>query len=322
MYGSFSFGADTNKNGQIARSLTDLIGNTPMLNMVSYCKSMQINSEIIAKLEYFNPLGSAKDRVGAALIENAEKTGEIKKGTVIIEPTSGNTGIGLAFCATAKGYKLILTMPENMSKERILMLKALGAEIVLTPANEGMDGAIKKAYELKAQFEYAYIPDQFNNLANADIHRKTTGPEILKDTEGKIDYFICGVGTGGSITGIGETLKAFDSNIKIIAVEPASSNVLSGGKKGKHGLMGIGAGFVPSVLNREIIDDVIPVTEEEAYIASRKAAKTEGLLIGISSGAVLHAATKIALENGDKNLRIVTFFPDSGERYFSTPLYK
>lgn len=322
MYGSFSFGADTNKNGQIARSLTDLIGNTPMLNMVSYCKSMQINSEIIAKLEYFNPLGSAKDRVGAALIENAEKTGEIKKGTVIIEPTSGNTGIGLAFCATTKGYKLILTMPENMSKERILMLKALGAEIVLTPANEGMDGAIKKAYELKAQFEYAYIPDQFNNLANADIHRKTTGPEILKDTEGKIDYFICGVGTGGSITGIGETLKAFDSNIKIIAVEPASSNVLSGGKKGKHGLMGIGAGFVPSVLNREIIDDVIPVTEEEAYIASRKAAKTEGLLIGISSGAVLHAATKIALENGDKNLSIVTFFPDSGERYFSTPLYK
>lgn len=321
MYGKFNLGLGIDKNGRIANNLTELIGNTPMLNMTSYCNSLGIKSEIIAKLEYFNPLGSAKDRVGYALIEAAEKSGKISKDTVIIEPTSGNTGIGLAFCASVKGYKLILTMPENMSKERIMLLKALGAEIILTPAEDGMDGAIKKATELASQLDNTYIPDQFNNRANADIHKKTTGPEILRDTYGKIDYFVCGVGTGGTITGVGEILKAYDRNIKIVAVEPKSSAVLSGGEKGKHGLMGIGAGFIPTILNKEIIDEVITVTEEQAYQASRMAAKTEGLLIGISSGAVLYAATQIAENNKDKPQRIVVLFPDSGERYLSTALY-
>ncbi len=321
MYKKFNLGIGLDKNGRIANSLAELTGNTPMLNVSGFCRLHGIEAEITAKLEYFNPLGSAKDRVGVALIEDAEKNGLIKDGAVIIEPTSGNTGVGLCLACAVKGYKLILTMPENMSKERVLLLKALGAEIVLTPADKGMSGAIEKAKEIESNTENSYIPDQFNNPANADIHRKTTGPEILRDTYGKIDYFIAGVGTGGTITGVGEVLKAFNPEIKIIAVEPSKSPVLSGGEKGVHGLMGIGAGFIPSILNRSIIDEIITVSEEDAYKASREAAKSDGLLVGISSGAVLHAAKETALKNNSKNKRIVVLLPDSGERYLSTDLF-
>lgn len=306
---------------KIADSLIDLIGNTPLLSLNGYREKYGINTEIVAKLEYFNPLGSAKDRVGAALIEKAEKDGLLKEGSTIIEPTSGNTGVGLAFCAAIKGYKMILTMPANMSKERIKLLEALGAEVVLTPAADGMPGAIKKADELKAELGNAFIPGQFVNPENPAVHKRTTGPEILRDTNGKIDYFVAGVGTGGTITGIGEALKEYNKDIKIVAVEPENSAVLSGGKKGPHGLMGIGAGFVPDILNTDIIDEVITVKDEEAYEAARTAAKTDGLLMGISSGAALFAAKKIALRNNDKNVRIVVLLPDSGERYLSTPLF-
>ncbi len=321
MYKNFNLGIGLDKNGRIAENLTELAGNTPMLMVSGFSRLNGINAKIIAKLEYFNPLGSAKDRVGIALVEDAEKRGLIKSGAVIIEPTSGNTGVGLALACAVKGYKLILTMPENMSRERVLLLSALGAEIVLTPAADGMSGAIEKARKLKENTENSYIPDQFNNPANSDIHRKTTGPEILRDTYGKIDYFIAGVGTGGTITGVGEVLKAFNPDIKIIAVEPSSSPVLSGGEKGTHGLMGIGAGFIPTILNREIIDEVIAVSEEDAYNAARQAAKTDGLLVGISSGAALHAAKEIALRNNSKDTRIVVLLPDSGERYLSTDLF-
>lgn len=323
MNGKFNLGLGIDKNGRIAENLTELTGNTPMLSLGGYCKFNNLNSDIIAKLEYFNPLGSAKDRVGVALIEQAEKDGLLKEGTVIIEPTSGNTGIGLAFAARIKGYHLILTMPENMSRERILLLKALGAEVILTPKDLGMDGAIEKANALKEKIGDAFIPDQFNNPANSEIHRRTTGPEILRDTYGKIDYFIAGVGTGGAITGIGEILKAFNKSIKVIAVEPASSPVLSGGEKSTHGLMGIGAGFVPAILNRDIIDEVITVTEEDAYNEAKSVAKTDGLLIGISSGAALYAAKTISQreENNNKSIRAVVLFPDSGERYLSTALF-
>lgn len=319
----FNLGFGIDKNSRIADSLTELVGNTPMLSLKKYCELNYVNADITAKLEYFNPLGSAKDRVGLALIEKAEKDGLLKEGSVIIEPTSGNTGVGLAFTASIKGYRLILTMPENMSRERILLLKALGAEVILTPKEKGMSGAIEKANQLKEELGDAFIPDQFNNPANSDIHRKTTGPEILRDTYGKIDYFVAGVGTGGTITGIGEVLKAYNSNIKIIAVEPASSPVLSGGAKGTHGLMGIGAGFVPSILNTDIIDEIITVTEDEAYEEARTVARTDGLLIGISSGAALHAAKLIAKrqENNIKDKRIVVLLPDSGERYLSTELF-
>lgn len=321
MYKKFNLGIGLDKNGRIAENLTELAGNTPMVKLSGFASECKTDAEIIAKLEYFNPLGSSKDRVGIALVEDAEKKGLIKKGAVIIEPTSGNTGVGLALAAAVKGYKLILTMPENMSRERVLLLKALGAEIVLTNASDGMAGAIEKAREIKGNTENSFIPDQFNNPANADIHRKTTGPEILRDTYGKIDYFVAGVGTGGTITGVGEVLKAFNPEIKIIAVEPSSSPVLSGGEKGVHGLMGIGAGFIPSILNLSIIDEVITVSEEDAYKASRTAAKTDGVLTGISSGAVLHAAKEIALRNNNKGKRIVVLLPDSGERYLSTELF-
>lgn len=321
MYKKFNLGIGLDKNGRIAENLTELAGNTPMVKLSGFASECKTDAEIIAKLEYFNPLGSSKDRVGIALVEDAEKKGLIKKGAVIIEPTSGNTGVGLALAAAVKGYKLILTMPENMSRERVLLLKALGAEIVLTNASDGMAGAIEKAREIKSNTENSFIPDQFNNPANADIHRKTTGPEILRDTYGKIDYFVAGVGTGGTITGVGEVLKAFNPSIRIIAVEPSSSPVLSGGEKGVHGLMGIGAGFIPSILNRSIIDEVITVSEEDAYKASRTAAKTDGVLTGISSGAVLHAAKEIALRNNNKGKRIVVLLPDSGERYLSTELF-
>lgn len=322
MNGKFNLGLGIDKNGRIAKDLTELIGNTPMLSLKRFCEANGISADLTAKLEYFNPLGSAKDRVGLAMIEDGEKSGAITKDTVIIEPTSGNTGIGLCMAAAIKGYKIILTMPENMSRERILLLSALGAEIILTPKEDGMAGAIKKAEELKNGIKNSYIPDQFSNPANPDIHRKTTATEILRDTYGKIDYFVAGVGTGGTITGIGEVLKAYNSNIKIIAVEPKSSAVLSGEEKGPHGIMGIGAGFVPQVLNTSVIDEIITVTEEEAYAASRAVAKTEGLLVGISSGAALHAAKLIAKRENNTNNRIVVLLPDSGERYLSTPLYE
>ena len=321
MYKKFNLGIGLDKNGRIAENLTELTGNTPMVKVSGFSKLHGINAEIVAKLEYFNPLGSAKDRVGIALIEDAEKKGLISQGAVIIEPTSGNTGVGLSLACAVKGYRLVLTMPENMSRERVLLLRALGAEIVLTAADKGMAGAIEKAQKIKEETENSYIPDQFNNPANADIHRKTTGPEILRDTYGKIDYFIAGVGTGGTITGVGEVLKAFNPAIKIVAVEPSGSPVLSGGEKGTHGLMGIGAGFVPSILNADIIDEIITVYEEDAYRASREAAKTDGLLVGISSGAVLHAAKEIAQKDNNKNVRIVVLLPDSGERYLSTELF-
>ena len=321
MYKKFNLGIGLDKNARIAESLTELTGNTPMVKVSGYAALHGIKAEIVAKLEYFNPLGSAKDRVGIALIDAAEKGGIIKEGAVIIEPTSGNTGVGLALACAVRGYKLMLTMPENMSRERVLLLKALGAEIVLTDAKKGMAGAIERAQEIKDSTENSYIPDQFNNPANADIHRKTTGPEILRDTYGKIDYFIAGVGTGGTITGVGEVLKAFNPDIRVIAVEPSGSPVLSGGEKGAHGLMGIGAGFIPSILNRSIIDEVITVTEEQAYTAAREAARTDGLLVGISSGAVLHAAREIAQRSNNKDLRIVVLLPDSGERYLSTELF-
>ena len=317
----FKLGIGLDKDGRIATDLTQLVGNTPMLSLGGYCRLHGIESEIVAKLEYFNPLGSAKDRVGKELIENAEKRGVLASGGCIIEPTSGNTGVGLAFAAAIKGYKVILTMPDNMSVERIKLLKMLGAEVVLTPAADGMQGAIDKAHELAAQTDGAFIPDQFCNPANANAHRKTTAPEILRDTYGKINYFVAGVGTGGTLTGVGEVLKAYRKDIKVVAVEPLNSAVLSGGKKGSHGLMGIGAGFVPEILNTDIIDEIMRVTDDEAYAAAREVAKTDGLLVGISSGAALHAAKELAERIQDRHARIVVLLPDGGERYMSTPLF-
>lgn len=321
MINEFKIGLGLDKDGRIADNLTQLCSNTPMLSLKGFCTKHSICCDLVAKLEYFNPLGSSKDRVALNMINTAEKNGLIGKDTVIIEPTSGNTGIGLAYVCAIKGYRLILTMPENMSEERIKLLKALGAEIELTPAEKGMAGAIEKAQEISATFENTYIPDQFNNPANPDAHRKTTGPEILRDCYCKVDYFVAGVGTGGTITGVGEVLKAYNKDVKIIAVEPAASPVLSGGEKGTHGLMGIGAGFVPSVLNKNIIDEIMTVTEEEAITAAKEVAKTDGLLVGISSGAALHAAKKLALRINNKRARIVVLLPDGGERYLSTKLF-
>ncbi len=321
MNSEFKLGIGLDKDGRIATDLTQLVGNTPMLSLERYCALHGIESEIVAKLEYFNPLGSAKDRVGRELIEDAERRGVLSPGGCIIEPTSGNTGVGLAFAAAIKGYKVILTMPDNMSVERIKLLKMLGAQVVLTPASDGMQGAIDKAKELAEQTDGAFIPNQFGNPANANAHKKTTGPEILRDTYGKVNYFVAGVGTGGTLTGVGEVLKAYRKDIKVIAVEPAGSAVLSGGQKGAHGLMGIGAGFVPEILNTDIIDEVICVTDEDAYTAAREVAKTDGLLVGISSGAALHAAKELAKRINDKHARIVVLLPDGGERYMSTPLF-
>lgn len=305
----------------IADNLTQLIGNTPMLKLQGFAKYHSIKCNLIAKLEYFNPLGSSKDRVAAELVDNAFENKLIDSNTVIIEPTSGNTGIGLAFVGAVRGLKVILTLPENMSKERIMLLKALGAEVVLTPASEGMNGAINKANELKNLIGNAYIPDQFNNQSNVFAHKKSTAQEILRDTNGKVDYFIAGVGTGGTITGVAEVLKKHNKDVKIVAVEPESSAVLSGEEKGSHGLMGIGAGFVPGILNTELIDKIVKVNEAQAYETARSVAKTDGLLIGISSGAALYAASKIASEIADINTDIVVLLPDSGERYLSTPLF-
>ena len=308
--------------GKIYKSITELIGNTPLLEIVNYNRQNGIKGKIIAKLEYFNPGGSVKDRVGYAMIKDAEDRGLIGKDTVIIEPTSGNTGIALAFVAAAKGYELILTMPETMSVERRSLLSALGAKIVLTPGSEGMKGAIKKAEELAKKTANAFMPQQFDNPANPEAHRKTTAEEIWRDTEGKVDVFVAGVGTGGTITGVGEILKARNPEIRIVAVEPEDSPVLSGGNPGPHKIQGIGAGFVPQVLNKTVIDEIFRVKNEDAFAAARKLSSSEGLLVGISSGAALHAATEIARRPGDMGRSIVVLLPDTGERYLSTDLFQ
>lgn len=307
---------------KIAKSLLELIGNTPLVQLDRFTQAEGLNARIIAKVESFNPLGSVKDRVGYALITDAEETGLINKDTLIIEPTSGNTGIGLAYVAAIKGYRLILTMPESMSQERRSLLKALGAELILTPAAKGMKGAIDKANELKAEHPNSYIPGQFVNPANAEAHRRTTAQEILRDMDGRVDFFVSAVGTGGTITGIGEVLKAHDPSTRVIAVEPTASPVLSGGKPGPHKIQGIGAGFVPEVLNTKVYDEIITVENDAAFAASRLASRTEGLLVGISSGAALHAAEVLAKRPENAGKTIVVLLPDTGERYLSTELFQ
>lgn len=306
----------------IANSLIELIGNTPLLELRNYEREEGAAAKIVAKLEYFNPLSSVKDRIGAALIEDAEAKGLIDRDSVIIEPTSGNTGIALAFVCAAKGYRLILTMPETMSVERRKLLAALGAELVLTEGAKGMKGAIAKAEELKQQIPNSFIPGQFVNPANPDIHRRTTAKEILRDTNGKVDFFVAGIGTGGTITGVGDVLKRSNPDVKVIAVEPADSPVLSQGKAGPHRIQGIGAGFVPEILDTKVIDEIITVENEQAFAASRLAAKKEGLLVGISSGAALYAAAQIARRPENKGKTVVVLCPDTGERYLSTALYE
>jgi len=307
---------------KIAQNITDLIGNTPLLELSNYNKVHNLKARIVAKLEAFNPASSVKDRVGYALIKDGEEKGLIQKDTVIIEPTSGNTGIGLAFVAAAKGYRLILTMPETMSLERRNLLQALGAELVLTPGAEGMNGAIKKAEELATKIPNSYIPQQFKNPANPLIHRLTTAEEIWRDTDGTVDLFIAGVGTGGTISGVGALLKERKPGVKIIAVEPASSPVLSGGEKGSHQLQGIGAGFVPDNFNRNVVDEIFPVKNEEAFMTARKLAQTEGLLVGISAGAATFATTQLAKRPENYGKLIVVLLPDTGERYLSTNLFQ
>lgn len=306
---------------KIYGSLTELIGNTPLLELKNYGEKKQIAAKVIAKLEYFNPLGSVKDRIGYAMIKDAEDKGIINKDTVIVEPTSGNTGVGLAFVAAARGYKLILTMPETMSIERRKLLKALGAQLDLTPGAKGMKGAIERAEELVKTTPNAWIPQQFKNPANPEIHRKTTAEEIWRDTDGQVDIVVGGVGTGGTITGIAEALKQKKPGVKAVAVEPADSPVLSGGNPGPHKIQGIGAGFVPEVFNTKAIDEVFTVQTDEAYQATRDVATVEGLLVGISSGAALHAAAELAKRPENKGKNIVVILPDTGERYLSTPLF-
>lgn len=307
---------------KIVNNLVELIGNTPLLKLNNYKAQKGFEGTIIAKLEYFNPAGSVKDRIGFAMIKDAEEKGLLKDDSVIIEPTSGNTGIALSLVAAAKGYRLILTMPETMSIERVNLLKARGVELVLTPGGEGMKGAISKAIELSKKIPNSIILQQFENPSNPLIHKLTTAEEIWEDTDGKVDIFVAGVGTGGTVSGVGEGLKAKNPNIKIVAVEPASSPVISGGKPGPHKIQGIGAGFIPNNLNLNIIDEVITVKNEEAFEASRALAKTEGLLVGISSGAATFAATELAKRPENKGKNIVVLLPDTGERYLSTDLYK
>lgn len=307
---------------RIFKSLTDLIGNTPLLELSSYNKANGLEARVIAKLEYFNPASSIKDRIGFAMIKDGEEKGLINKDTVIIEPTSGNTGVGLAFVSASRGYRLILTMPDTFSIERRNLLKALGAELVLTPGIEGMAGAIAKAEELAAQIPNSFIPQQFKNPANPEMHRKTTAEEIWRDMDGNIDIFVAGVGTGGTITGVGEILKQRKPGVKIVAVEPFDSPVLSGGSKGPHKLQGIGAGFIPDILNLKVIDEIIKVKNDDAFDTSRKLAKTEGLLVGISSGAAAYAAVQLAKRPENKGKNIVVILPDTGERYLSTPLFQ
>lgn len=307
--------------GKIAKKLTDLIGNTPLLELSNYEKKYNLEAKVIGKLEYFNPASSVKDRIALAMITDAEEKGILKQDSVIIEPTSGNTGIGLAFVSAAKGYKLILTMPETMSIERRNLLKALGANIVLTPGPDGMKGAIAKANELKEATPNGIILQQFENPANPDIHRKTTAEEIWRDTDGKVDIVVAGVGTGGTVSGIGDVLKQRNPNIKIIAVEPTDSPVLSGGKPGPHKIQGIGAGFIPKTYNASVVDEIIQVQNDDAIRTSRVLAREEGLLVGISSGAAVFAATEIAKRSENKGKNIVVILPDTGERYLSTVLY-
>ena len=306
---------------KIYKGTIGLIGNTPLVEVVNYEKDQDLEATLLVKLEYFNPAGSVKDRIAKAMIEDAEKKGSLKKGSVIIEPTSGNTGIGLAAIAAAKGYRIILTMPETMSVERRNILKAYGAEIVLTEGAKGMKGAIAKAEELAAEIPDSFIPGQFVNPANPAIHKATTGPEIWSDTDGKVDYFVAGVGTGGTITGTGEFLKDQNPSVKVVAVEPETSPVLSEGKAGPHKIQGIGAGFVPEVLNTGIYDEVIKVSNENAFATSKLLAKKEGISVGISSGAALFAATELARRPENKGKVIVALLPDSGDRYYSTPLF-
>lgn len=307
---------------KIAKSLTDLIGHTPLLELTNYNRKNETEATIIAKLEAFNPLSSVKDRIGFAMIDAAEKDGSLAPGGLIVEPTSGNTGIALAFVAASKGYKLILTMPETMSIERRNLLAALGAELVLTPGGEGMPGAIARAKEIVANTPGAFLPNQFDNPANPEIHRHTTALEIWEDTDGEVDIFVAGIGTGGTITGVGEVLKQKKPGVRVVAVEPKDSPVLSAGRKGPHKLQGIGAGFVPVVLNTGVYDEIITIENEEAFATSREVARTEGLLVGISSGAALSAATKLAKRPENKGKKIVVLLPDTGERYLSTSLYQ
>lgn len=306
----------------IKNSALELVGNTPLLKISRYCKAVDAQgANVLAKLEYLNPAGSAKDRVGLEMIEDAERKGLLKPGATIIEPTSGNTGIGLAMAAAIKGYRAILTLPETMSEERRTLLRAYGAELVLTEGSKGMAGAIAKAEELRDSIEGAMILGQFDNPANADAHRKTTGPEIWKQTDGCVDIFVATVGTGGTITGTGEYLKSMNPKVKVIGVEPAASPVLSGGQAGPHAIQGIGAGFVPGVLNTEVYDEIITVENEDAFLEGGRFAKTEGVLVGISSGAALKAAIEVAKRPENVGKTIVVLLPDSGDRYLSTPLF-
>lgn len=306
---------------KVVKSITELIGNTPMLELTGIEESHSLEASVIAKLEYFNPCGSVKDRVAKNMIENAEKNGDLKPGSVIIEPTSGNTGIGLASVGVSKGYRVIITMPETMSAERRNLMKAYGAELVLTEGSKGMNGAIAKAEELAKEIPGAFIPGQFSNPSNPQAHFETTGPEIWEQTGGNVDILVSGVGTGGTISGVGKFLKSKNPNIKIIAVEPESSPVLSGGKPGPHGIQGIGAGFIPETLNTEIYDEIVTVADSDAYQNGRELAKTEGLLVGISSGAAVWAAVQAAKREENKGKTIVAVLPDTGERYLSTPMF-
>ena len=306
---------------KIYKGATEIIGNTPIVEFINIEKNDGLKANVLAKLEYLNPAGSVKDRIAKAMIEDAEKRGVLTKDSVIIEPTSGNTGIGLASIAAAKGYRIILTMPETMSVERRNILKAYGAEIVLTPGPSGMKGAIQKASELAKEIPNSFVPEQFENPANPEIHRQTTGPEVWNDTDGKVDIFVAGVGTGGTITGTGEYLKSKNPDVKVVAVEPKDSPVLSEGTAGPHKIQGIGAGFVPKTLNTEIYDEIIKISNDDAFETAKRVAREEGILVGISSGAALHAALELAKrpENSGKN--IVVLLPDSGDRYYSTALF-
>ena len=306
---------------RVYRKITDLIGGTPLLELTNYEKANEMNAKIYAKLEYFNPAGSVKDRIAKAMLDDAEEKGLLKPGAVIIEPTSGNTGIGLASVAASRGYKVILTMPETMSVERRNLLKAYGAELVLTEGAKGMPGAIAKAKELAEQTPNSYIPSQFTNPANPAVHLKTTGPEIWADTDGKVDIFVAGVGTGGTLSGVGAYLKSQNPNVKVVAVEPATSPVLSGGKAGPHKIQGIGAGFVPDTLNTDIYDEILPVQNEDAFATGRALARSEGVLVGISSGAAVFAAAQLAKRPENAGKVIVALLPDTGERYLSTPMF-
>ena len=305
----------------INRGILSLIGNTPLVEVTNIEKNHDLDATVLVKLEYLNPAGSVKDRIAKAMIEDAEAKGILKEGSVIIEPTSGNTGIGLAAIATAKGYRAILTMPETMSVERRNILKAYGAEIVLTEGAKGMKGAIAKAEELAKEIENSFIPGQFVNPANPKVHRETTGPEIWNDTDGKVDIFVAGVGTGGTLTGVGEYLKSQNPDVKIVAVEPSTSPVLSEGKAGVHKIQGIGAGFVPDVLNTGIYDEIIRIDNDDAFDTGKEIARTEGILVGISSGAALNAALQLAKRPENKGKTIVALLPDSGDRYYTTPLF-